>query len=429
MRLAWILYQTAMASGLVLSAPFLLASRGRHYLQTLPGRLGFERPSPGLRDDLRGALWIHAVSVGEVGVAATLARALPGDAPLLVTTVTPTGQARAREVFGGLDRPATVAYLPFDVGFAVGPFFRRFAPSGLILVEGDYWPLLLRETARREIPVAVVNGRVGERAFGRMRRAPRLSGRLFFSAIDAFGVQTDEDRRRLIASGAPPERVHTTGNLKYDTPPPSPKAELEDCVRALACGRPILIAGSTMASEEEQVLDAYREIGAGERALLVLAPRHPERWDGVARLAADGGFAAARRTALGAPGDRADVLLLDSLGELAALYAAADAAFIGGTLVPTGGHNPLEPAHFAVPTVVGPSMENFREIAAEFERAEAWRVVEDSRGLARAWDDWLRNPLDARLRGDRARQLVADNRGALDRTLDLLRPLFFRRPV
>ncbi len=423
MRLPWILYQTAMASGLALSAPFLLARRGRHYLQTLPGRMGIER---GPRN--QGALWIHAVSVGEVGVAATLARALPEELPLLITTVTPTGQARAREVFGSLDRRTAVAYLPFDLGFAVGPFYRRWAPTGLILVEGDYWPLLLDAAARRQLPVAVVNGRVGERAFSRMRRFPRLSGGLFFSAIRAFGVQTDEDRRRLIESGAAPERVHTTGNLKYDTPPPEPKPELEDRVRALAGGRSILVAGSTMSGEEELVLAAFAEIGGGDRALLVLAPRHPERWDAVARLAAGNGFATARRSAGGGESNAVDVLLLDTLGELAAIYAVADAAFIGGTLVPTGGHNPLEPAHFAIPTVVGPSMENFREIAAQFERRNAWKVAADGPGLAQVWNQWLREPDDARVHGERARQLLVANRGALERTLELLSPMLSPPP-
>jgi 3-deoxy-D-manno-octulosonic-acid transferase len=425
MRLAWYLYQAAMASSLALAAPYLLVRRGSHYLETLPGRLGL-RHGP----ELRGALWIHAVSVGEVGVAATLARALPEPLPLLVTTVTPTGQERAREIFAdaGAGRPAAVAYLPFDLSIVVGPFLRRYAPAALVLVEGDYWPLVLHEAGRRGIPVAVVNGRVGERAFRRMARRPRLSRRLFFSDVRCFAVQSDEDRRRLTLSGAPAERIHVTGNLKFDTRPPAPQPELEDRVRRLAGGRPIFLAGSTMAGEEEQVVDAFRRIGGGERAFLVLAPRHPERWDAVADLMRERGIAAVRRSSLagdegsGLPAP-AEVLLLDSLGELAALYGVADAAFIGGTLVPTGGHNPLEPAHFAVPVAVGPSMENFHQIAGEFERAAAWQRVEDCRGLAAAWDAWLADPAAARAVGGRAKELLLANRGALERTLELLAPI------
>ncbi len=425
MRLARYLYQAAMASSLAAAAPFLLARRGSHYLETLPGRLGL-RPAAG-GPPPQGALWIHAVSVGEVAVAATLARALPESLPLVVTTVTPTGQKRAREVFADAGRGA-VAYLPFDLGFAVTTFFRRFAPAALVLVEGDYWPLVLAEAARHEVPVAVVNGRVGERAFRRMARAPRLCRRLFFSGVEVFGVQTEDDRRRLTLSGADEERIRVTGNLKFDTSAPEPEPELEDRVRRLADDRPILIAGSTMAGEEERVLDAFARIGGGERALLVLAPRHPERWDAVAELLRRRQLAVVRRSALAEDGPAAggpapEVLLLDSLGELAALYAVAAAAFIGGTLVPTGGHNPLEPAHFAVPVAVGPSMHNFRQIAAEFEDAGAWRQVADESGLAAAWDAWLADPATARAVGERAKELLARNRGALERTLELLAPL------
>lgn len=422
MRLAWYLYQAGMASSLALAAPYLLARRGQHYLETLPGRLGRHRG-----EALSGALWIHAVSVGEVGVAATLVRALPESLPLLITTVTPTGQERARKIFSEgvfADRRTAVTYLPFDLALAVGPFFRRFDPAGLILVEGDYWPLVLNEAARRQVPVAVVNGRVGESAFHRMRRWRRLSARLFFDGVGAFGVQTEEDRRRLVGSGAAAERIRVTGNLKFDTPPPTAKPEFEERIRRLAADRPILVAGSTMEGEENKVLDAFREIGGGERALLVLAPRHPKRWDRTAGLLRELDFEVVRRRSLAeANGSYAEVLLLDSLGELATVYGVADAAFIGGTLVPTGGHNPLEPAHFAVPTVVGPSMENFRQIADCFERAGAWRQVADPGDLARAWDAWLSEPEEARSVGERARELLRSNQGALDRTLEMLATL------
>ncbi len=409
----WGLYQLATGAALAVAGPFLLARRGRHYLPTLPGRLG-SSGGPAAR---QGALWLHAVSVGEVGVAATLARALPPEIPLLVTTVTPTGQERARAAFG--DR-AEVAYLPFDVGFAVRRFFQRYEPRALVLVEGDYWPLLLREARRRGLPVAVVNGRVGDRSFGRMRRLRSFLGPLF-SAVDCFGVQSAQDRDRLAALGIEPGRITVTGNLKYESPEPPRKPELEAALEKLAGGRPILLAGSTMAGEEEAVLDAFREIG-GDRAFLVLAPRHPERWNEAAALLHSRGVDFARRAALPESG-RPEIVLLDSLGDLAGLYRLAAAAFIGGTLVPTGGHNPLEAARIGVPVPVGPSMHNFREMAEAFDRASAWRRVADARELAAAWREWLDAPESASAVGGRALRLVEENRGALARTLEMLEPI------
>ncbi|HEX9944018.1 MAG TPA: glycosyltransferase N-terminal domain-containing protein [Thermoanaerobaculia bacterium] len=412
----WGLYQLAAGAALAVAGPFLLARRGSHYLPTLSGRLGRAAGSGGAR----GALWVHAVSVGEVAVAATLARALPPAVPLLVTTVTPSGQERARAAFAGR---AEVAYLPFDLGFAVQRFFRRHEPRALVLVEGDYWPLLLREARRRALPVAVINGRVGDRSFRRMRRLRPLLGTLF-SGVDRFGVQSREDRDRLAALGVDPGRIAVTGNLKYESPEPPRSPELEEGLRGLAAGRPLLLAGSTMAGEEGAVLDAFLDAGGGERALLVLAPRHPERWDEVDALLRSRGIDAVRRTALTAPSgsgpERPAVVLLDSLGELAGLYRLAAAAFIGGTLVPTGGHNPLEPARFGVPLAAGPSMHNFRDMAGEFDRAGAWRRVADARELAAAWREWLDDPAAAKDTGERALRLVTENRGALARTLEML---------
>ena len=408
----WGLYQLAIGATLLAAGPFLLARRGSHYLPTLPGRLGRASGPP----PAPGALWLHAVSVGEVGVAATLARALPPEVPLLVTTITPTGQERARAAFAGR---AEVAYLPFDLGFAVRRFFRRHQPRALVLVEGDYWPLVLRETRRRGLPVAVINGRVGDRGFRRMRRMRRLLGPLF-SGVGRFGVQSGQDRDRLLALGVEPGRVAVTGNLKYESPEPARKPELEAALRTLAGGRPILLAGSTMAGEEAMVLDAFHDVGDG-RALLVLAPRHPERWNEVEALLRSRGEDAVRRTSLApSPSGSPAVLLLDSLGELAGLYRLATAAFIGGTLAPTGGHNPLEAARFGVPLAVGPSMHNFREMAAAFDRAGAWRRVADARELGAAWREWLESPDAAREVGGRALRLVEENRGALARTIEML---------
>jgi 3-deoxy-D-manno-octulosonic-acid transferase len=364
--------------------------------------------------------------VGEVGVAAALARGLPEGEPQLVTTVTPTGQERARAAFPG----ASVAYLPFDLGPPVTRFYGRFRPRALVLVEGDYWPLVLRGAVRRDLPVAVVNGRVGDRSFRRMRRLRPLLGPLL-GRVARFGVQSDADAERLRALGVPAERVRVTGNLKYESPEPPPLPDLEAMLAALAAGRPVLVAGSTMGKEEEKVLAAFRAAGGGRRALLVLAPRHDNRWDEVAALLArEEGLSWVRRSALpGAAGPseggggRPDVLLLDSLGELASLYRRAAGAFIGGTLVPSGGHNPLEAARWGVPVAVGPSMENFREMAADFGRRDAWAQVPGPAELGEVFGGWLDDPAAARALGARGRELVEANRGALARTLELLEPI------
>jgi len=428
----WLLYQLSLGLLLLLAAPWLLLRRGSHYLTTLPGRLTFHLPPA----DGPRPLWIHAVSVGEVAVAEILVRALPAATPLLVTTVTPTGQARARKLFAGR---ATVAYLPFDLGFAVDRFLRRLRPAALVLVEGDYWPLVLSRVRRDSLPVAVVNGRVGDASFRRLRRLRRLApGRrlltVLYAAVHRFGVQTAEDRRRLAALGIDADRLTITGNLKFEAPEPPSLPPLEAALERLAAGRPILLAGSTMAGEEEQVTAAFRAAGGGERALLLLAPRHPERCDDVARLLEAEGWSAVRRSRMAvdgamadapAPGGaaRVDVVLLDSLGELATLYRLATAAFVGGTLVPSGGHNPLEPSRYGVPTAVGPSMHNFRDMAAGFDAAGAWRRAADAGELAAVWSAWLDDPAAAQRVGARARDLVEENRGALDRSRSLLEPL------
>ncbi len=416
----WLLYQLATTIALILAAPFLLLGRGGHYLPTIRGRLGLTPPpSPGERP-----LWIHAVSVGEVAVADTLIRALPADLPLLVTTVTPTGQARARASLG---ERASITYLPFELGPVVRRLYDRYAPRGLVLVEGDLWPLVLREAQRRRLPVMVVNGRVGETSYRRMRRLRRLLGPLL-GPVSRFAVQGPRDRQRLEDLGVEPQRIVETGSLKFDTPVPQPVAEAERLVRRLAGGRPVLLAGSTMAGEEEQALAALAEVGGGDAALLVLAPRHPERWDEVAELLERRRLDSVRRSDPGADG-RPAVLLLDSLGELAGLYRLAAAAFIGGTLVPTGGHNPLEAARFAVPVAVGPSMENFADIAARFDDERAWARVADGGALGRVWRRWLAAPSEAADLGERGRRLVEANRGALDRTVEILAPVLASEPA
>lgn len=422
----WWLYELGMGLALLLAGPILLLRRGGHYRPTLGGRLG---GGPPLEPSEEGGLWLHAVSVGEVGVAATLARDLPSDLPLAVTTITPTGQERARAAFAGR---ATVAYLPFDLGFAIRRFFDRVFPAGppraLVLLEGDYWPLLLAEAKRRGLAVLVANGRVGDKGFARMKKVAPLARRLL-GAVDRFGVQSEIDRDRLIALGVPPERIAVTGNLKYDTPEPTLSRELSAAISDLAAGRSILVAGSTMAGEEEALLQATAGLEA--RALLILAPRHPERWGEVAALLDRSGRSYLRRSADGfSPASPSSVparkkpavLLLDSLGELAGLYKLASGAFIGGTLVPTGGHNPLEAARFGVPVAVGPSMHNFADMARRFDNSAAWCRAADAAQLGAAFRSWLDDPCGAGDLGRRGAALVEENRGAVARTIELIRP-------
>jgi 3-deoxy-D-manno-octulosonic-acid transferase len=416
----WLLYQGVMGAALALAGPFLWWSRRRHYARSLAGRLG-----GGPAGSREPSLWIHAVSVGEVGVAATLVKALPAAVPVLLTTVTPTGQERARAILAGR---ADVAYLPFDLGIPLRRFFARHRPAALILVEGDYWPLALRFARRRGLPIQVINGRVSDRAFPRLHRLRRFL-RPIFGPIGRFGVQTAADRERLEDLGVAADRVAVTGNLKFEIAPPPPRPEVVAWLAAARRGcpdRPLLVAGSTMRGEEDRVLDAWE--ASGRRHLPVFAPRHPERWDEVAQEFARRGLRVDRRSqADHDPADGRDavpdVLLLDSLGELAGLYALADGAFVGGTLVPTGGHNPLEPAAHGTPVVAGPSMDNFREIAERFDAEAAWSRATNAAALAGVLRAWADDPAAARALGERGRSLIERHRGALGRTLVQIEPL------
>jgi len=416
----WLLYQTVVGLAFALLGPVLWWKRRRHYDRHLLG----QRLGGGDTPATRRALWLHAISVGEVSVAATLAGALPAGIPLLVTTVTSTGQARAQALLGAR---AEVAYMPFDLGFAVNRFFRRHQPAALVLIEGDYWPLVLRRARRLGVPVAVINGRVSDRTFPRLHRFRGWLGPLF-GPVDRFAMQSEADRDRLVALGVPEEKVVVTGNLKFDTSPQRAKPELASLVRGLASGRPVFIAGSTMSGEEEAILEAWAQSAgpSGERHFLVLAPRHPERWEEVWNLLRQRRIEAARRSQPSPPASSCAVLLLDSLGELAGLYSLALAAFIGGTLVPTGGHNPIEPAAFAVPVLAGPHMENFREIAENFDAHGAWRRVANAAELAEVLAEWLAHPLAARLLGERGQQALNAHRGATQRTLAFLEPILHR---
>jgi len=275
--------------------------------------------------------------------------------------------------------------------------------------------------------VAVLNARISDRSYGRMKRAGSLYRRFLLDPLGRLGAQSPQDEERLLSLGARKARTSLTGNLKFDTPEPVPVAGLEQALRDLAADRPILVAGSTMPGEEPIVIDAFERLD--REALLVLAPRHPERFDEVWREVEARLLPAMRRSGIaaaggaGPPASPPGIVLLDSLGELASIYRLAAAAFIGGTLVPTGGHNPIEAARFGVPVLVGPSMENFRRIARDLEAADGLTLAADGEALTEAWRRLLDHPAEAAGQGRRGLAIVDRNRGAVERSVELLNEL------
>lgn len=403
----WWLYRLGFALALVIVGPWYALRRRGAIREMLRGRLGL-----GVAPIAGRPLWIHAVSVGEVLVAGIFARALPPELPLVVTTITPTGMARARAIFAGR---ASVHWAPLDLEGPLERFMGRVEPRGLVLIEGDYWPLMLEHCRRRELPVVVVNGRIGDRSFSRLRRVAGVT-RLLHRRARRLLVQAEVDRDRLLALAVAPARVEVVGNLKFDAEPKTCPDALALGLGALAKGRPIVVAGSTMVGEDEQVLTAWQQAGGADSSLLVVAPRHPERFDRVTESIEQQGIRVVRRSAL-RDDLEADVVVLDSVGELAGVYALATIAFVGGSLVPTGGHNPIEPAQHGVAITVGSSQENFRDVAAMFDRAGAWARVDDGAELGRVWRRWLDQPAERQRVGTAARELVAAGRGAAARSV------------
>jgi 3-deoxy-D-manno-octulosonic-acid transferase len=437
------LYSLLTAVGVLLLSPYFLLRgliQGK-YLGNIPERLGWRFP-PALRDKnspgtTEKSIWIHAVSVGEVLAVIPLAQELKKRFPLrrlVVSTTTVTGQKIANERLPFAD---AVFYFPLDWRGPVRRALVAARAGAVIVVETEIWPNFLRECRRARVPVIFVNGRLSERSFRGYGRAlsysaGALAGFLKKVLSDAtlFLMQSKEDAARLIALGAPCERVLVTGNLKYDLAEPDESplcawlaAELAKCNR-----RPIVIAGSVLANEEAAVLRAFADVEREfPRALLILAPRKPEQFDNVAAIAAESGREILRRrdvtlngtgsAALSEPGN---VFLLDSLGELAGLYRLADVVFVGGSLVPGGGHNILEPAAFSKVPIYGPSMENFREMSVKFLAAGAAIQVKSSEALGAAWTGLLREPEHAARMGACARELVDRNRGATQRVLEYI---------
>lgn len=387
------------------------------YWRRWPERFGFVPRLTGRR-----SVWVHAVSVGEVRSAAPLVAALVERYPshrIVVTTMTPTGSEQVRELFG--DR-VDHCYVPYDFPDAVRRFFDRVRPEVAVVAETEFWPNIFAECGLRSIPLLLVNGRVSQASLRGYLRVPGIAREMLANA-DLLCAQTRVDAQRLRNLGVDESLIHVTGNLKFDVEVP---AKLLDEARALRThwgrARPVLIAASTHAGEERKVLDAFAELKQRyAELLLVLVPRHPERFHSVARVCKQRGYVTALRSRTPGPLPAGtEILVGDTMGELQRLYAAADVAFIGGSFVPHGGQNPLEACAVEVPVVFGPHMFHFEEISAMALERGAARQVHDVAGLVAAVALYFEQPDLRRASGAAAHTLVADNRGALDRTLALV---------
>lgn len=391
--------------------------RYRAYWRRWPERFGFVASLRGQR-----TLWVHAVSVGEVRSAAPLVSALVGRYPehrIVVTTMTPTGSEQVRELFGGR---VSHCYVPYDFPDAVRRFLDRVRPEVAVIAETEFWPNIFAECGRRRIPLLLVNGRVSQASLRGYLRVPNIA-RTMLANADLLCAQTKADAQRLRNLGAPEHLVHVTGNLKFDVELPAQLLEEALTLRGhWGRERPVWIAASTHAGEERKVLDAFAKLAPRyPKLLLVLVPRHPERFQAVARLCRQRGFAVALRSRT--PGQLppgTQVLVGDTMGELQRLYAAADIAFIGGSLVPHGGQNLLEACAVHVPVVFGPHMFHFEEISAMALERGAARQVLDAHGLVAAIALYFDQPDLRRAAGSAAHTLITDNRGALARTLGLV---------
>ena len=402
--------------------------RGRQepgYRAHLGERLGYYGPKPGPDRQLRRTIMVHAVSVGETRAAEPLVEALLRawpDCRILLTHMTPTGRATGKALFGKHGERVVQSFLPYDTGFMVGRFLRHFEPAICILMETEVWPNLIAGCAAHGVPVALVNARLSERS---LQRGQRFGGLMMEAArgITVAAAQTGADAARIASLGAP--HVAVTGNIKFDVVPPDAALQTGAMLRARWAARPVLLCASTREGEEALILDAWRALANKPPGmLLVLVPRHPQRFDEVARMVEERGLSLMRRSALPERSDcevDSEVLLGDSMGEMFAYYAACDCAFIGGSLLPLGGQNLIEACAVGKPVLVGEHTFNFLQATEEaVEAGAALRVPDAGALLAEA----------ARLLGDdaaRARmseQAIAfagRHRGATARTVELLR--------
>jgi 3-deoxy-D-manno-octulosonic-acid transferase len=424
----YLLYSFLTAVVFVVASPYFVYQALRHnkYVGSIAQRLGYLPVSFNLDGD--ESIWVHAVSVGEVLSARPLISELHAAYPKLrvfLSTTTLTGQQLARRSVSDVD---AVFYFPFDWITTARRTLNVVRPRLFVMTETEIWPNLLRECKRRGVKTLMVNGRISYRSFPRYRMVRPFMKRVL-ADIDRFCVQGEETSRRLVELGADPSRIVVTGSLKFDSleSSPTPGRGRERVLRFFRVppSRPVIVAGSTLKGEEEPVIRAFNRVRAsGVNALLVIAARHPERFGEVERLCRHEGLTVVRRTELPIDAEpRADAVVLDTIGELAQLYQIATVVFVGGSLVPAGGHNILEPALYGKPVVFGPHMQNFGEIAETFLSNGAAIQVRTPGELDETMLSLIGDPVRRARVGAAARALVESNRGARDRTLAVVRDL------
>jgi len=391
------------------------------YARRWAERFGLVTLSPA-QQALRGQwLWVHAVSVGESIAAAPLIRKLrsehPG-IPVVVTTMTPTGSERVRDMFGD---DVCHVYAPYDHPWAVQNFLSRFQPRLLVIMETELWPNIIHYTKQRGGRVIVANARLSEKSARGYEKFPAL-GKPMLQKIDCIAVQSRNDAERFVRLGVAAQQLQITGSIKFEIELPDTLAEKQRALQRLIEGdRPVLIAASTREGEEEKVLDAYKLcVAQVPGLLLLLVPRHPERFKSVAKLCADKGLTVVRRSEGMPATPLTNVFLGDSMGEMLTYFSVADIAFVGGSLVNTGCHNVLEPAAMGLPVFVGPSQFNFQTICEQLEEAGALQTVADEKALATAVTAACLDPALRERMGHAGRALIAENRGALGRTYALV---------
>jgi 3-deoxy-D-manno-octulosonic-acid transferase len=426
----YLAYSLLTLAVFIVVSPYFVyqAIRYKKYIGSLRQRLGFLPITFNI--DAEESVWIHAVSVGETLTARALAADLKAQYPrlrLFLSTTTIAGQQVARQ---NLQQVDGVFYFPFDWTFIVRRTLNLVKPRVFIMMETEIWPNLLRMCRKRGVKTVVINGRISSRSYPRYRIV-RPFFRRVLADVDRFCMQSEESARRLIDLGADPSRVTITGSLKFDSlelPTASSHGKPRERVLRffrISPNRPVVVAGSTMRGEESAVLRAFARVKkTSPSALAIVAPRHPERFGEVERLAREAGFVTIRRSELPIDAEpRADVVVLDSIGELAQIYQLATEVFVGGSLMDHGGHNILEPAIFGKPIMFGPYMQNFKEIADTFLANGAAVQVQSDRDLEEALLALLVDPVRRARLGAAARALVEANRGAKEKTLAVIADL------